>query len=56
MHKPNRANVAFVLQWTARGKRSGISIGGRFLVVMTFPEGKLVTIAHFGFSEEHYEQ
>ena len=40
--------VAYVVHWAARGKRSGIGLEGDFMGVMSFLDGKIVTIAHFG--------
>jgi ketosteroid isomerase-like protein len=41
-------NVAFVVHWSAKGKRSDVAVTARFFVVMTFLEGKLSTIAQLG--------
>ena len=43
------ANVALVMHWKARGKRSGVELSGSTFGTMTFREGKLVTIVHLGF-------
>ena len=48
-------NVAFVMYWIGKGRRSGVALGSRFLMVMTFAEGKLVTIVHLGGSQELLE-
>jgi len=48
-------NVAFVMYWIGKGRRSGVALGNRFLMVMTFAEGKLVTIVHLGGSQELLE-
>jgi hypothetical protein len=45
------SSVAYVLHWSAKGKRTGIGLGGRFFGVMTFAEGKLTTIVHLEFHE-----
>jgi ketosteroid isomerase-like protein len=41
-------SVVFVVHWTARGKRSGIGFDGRLLGVMSFVDGKIVSIVHLG--------
>ena len=41
-------SVAFVLRWAGRGKRSGVELGGRSFGVMTFRDGKIVTIVYLG--------
>jgi ketosteroid isomerase-like protein len=44
-------SVAFVMDWRATGRRSGVALNGRIMVVMTFSEGRLMTIAHFGYEQ-----
>jgi ketosteroid isomerase-like protein len=44
----NGPNVAFVLRWAGRGKRSGVELAGRSFGVMSFLEGRIVTIVHLG--------
>jgi ketosteroid isomerase-like protein len=41
-------NVVFVVHWAGRGKRSGVELAGRFLGVMSFQEGRIVSIVHLG--------
>ena len=41
-------NVAFVLRWSGRGKRSGVELGGHAFGVMSFQEGRTVSIIHLG--------
>jgi ketosteroid isomerase-like protein len=48
--------VAFVMHWTGTGKRSDVTLGGRFFVVMTLYEGSLVTIVHLGGFDELRER
>ena len=45
-------NVAFSVHWSAKGKRSDVGLTARFFVVMTFLDGKLVTIAQLGSFDE----
>ena len=45
-------NIAFSVHWTARGKRSNVALSARFFVVMTFLDGRLVTIAQLGNFDE----
>lgn len=40
------STVVFALRWTAKGKRSGVSLAGRHTGLMTFSDGKIVTIVH----------
>jgi len=42
------ANVVFVLHWSGRGKRSGVELGGHSYGVMSFQEGRIVSIVHLG--------
>ena len=44
--------IAFGVDWTAKGKRSDVSVRARFFVVMSFLDGKLVTIAQLGGFDE----
>ena len=41
-------NVTFVLRWAGRGKRSGVELAGRFFGVMSFRDGRIVSIVHLG--------
>jgi ketosteroid isomerase-like protein len=50
------SSVAFVFNWTARGKRSDVAVSARFFVVMTISEGRLVTIVHLGSFDELLER
>ena len=42
------SSVAFLVDWTAKGKRSGVPVGGRFFGTMSFSGGRIVTIVHLG--------
>ena len=44
----NGPNVTFVLHWAGRGKRSGVDLAGRFFGVMSFQDGRIVSIVHLG--------
>jgi len=44
----NGPSVAFVAEWSGRGKRSGVGLTGRFLSVMSFQEGRIVSIVLLG--------
>lgn len=44
----NGPTVAFVLQWTGRGKRSGLDLAGRIFMVVSFQEGRIASIVHLG--------
>jgi ketosteroid isomerase-like protein len=44
----NGPNVTFVLHWAGRGKRSDVPLAGRFFGVMSFQEGRIVSIVHLG--------
>ena len=46
-------NVAFVVRWLGKGKRSDVALAARFFVVMTFLDGRLTTIAQLGGFDEH---
>ena len=48
----NGPNVTFVLHWGGSGKRSGIELAGRFFGVMSFQDGRIVSIVHLGTLEE----
>ena len=41
-------SVVFVGHWTGKGRRSGVRLNGQFMGVMTFSEGRLVSIVHLG--------
>jgi ketosteroid isomerase-like protein len=41
-------SVVFVMHWTGKGRRSGVRLDGRIMGVMTFSEGRLVSIVHLG--------
>ena len=42
------SNVTFVIHWSGRGKRSGLELDGLSFGVMSFQEGRIVTIIHLG--------
>ena len=44
----NGPNVTFVLHWDGRGKRSDVPLAGRFFGVMSFQDGRIVSIVHLG--------
>ena len=48
--------VASVVHWTGTGRRSGVTLSGKFFTAMTFSEGKLVTIVHLGGYDELLER
>jgi ketosteroid isomerase-like protein len=41
-------SVVFAVEWSGRGKRSGVVFGGRALGVMSFQDGRIVSIVHLG--------
>ena len=48
----NGPNVTYVLDWAGRGKRSGVELASRFFGVMSFQDGRIVSIVHLGASGE----
>jgi ketosteroid isomerase-like protein len=44
----NGPNVTFVLHWAGQGKRSGAQVSGRYFGVMSFQDGRIVSIVHLG--------
>jgi len=40
--------VTFVTHWSGRGKRSGLELDGLSFGVMSFQEGRIVSIVHLG--------
>jgi ketosteroid isomerase-like protein len=50
------STVLCTLHWTGKGKRSGVELAGRFSWLVTFAEGKIVTIVHLEGSEDLFQQ